>query len=147
MAFSMAADWLGNIAGIHPSNIEKIDATKDPVVRDLKRMQDDATLQTKLPASKYQHQQKHHSNKGQPLNQPKPKFVAHKQPKVNKSKDKAQSNRLGKRTQNVFGTIRMNENLALTLFSLTRRELDGLGDIANRAQISNELKSSKRFVN
>ena len=101
MTFSTAADWLGNIAWIHPSNIEKIDVDKDPIVRDLKRMQDDATLQKQLPASKYQYQQKHHNNNIQ-LNQPKPKNFDHKQLKANKSKDKAQSNRLGKRMQRTF---------------------------------------------
>mmetsp|Transcript_20796 Transcript_20796/g.32693 ORF Transcript_20796/g.32693 Transcript_20796/m.32693 type:complete len:195 (-) Transcript_20796:541-1125(-) len=99
--FSNAADWLSHITGPNAHNqIEKKDDAKDPILRDLRDMKDAETkggVYT-LPPPKYERrllggaQPKYMAQ----LHQPKPKFVAQKDPtRGKKGKNKAKSNRLG----------------------------------------------------
>mmetsp|Transcript_28215 Transcript_28215/g.60568 ORF Transcript_28215/g.60568 Transcript_28215/m.60568 type:complete len:111 (+) Transcript_28215:275-607(+) len=100
--FSNAADWLSNITGPNAhTQIEKKDDAKDPILRDLRDMKDSETkggVYT-LPPPKYERrlpggatQPKYMAQ----LHQPKPKFVAQKDPtRGKKGKNKAKSNRLG----------------------------------------------------
>jgi hypothetical protein len=96
--FSTAADWLGNITGTPKVDLEKKDEHNDPILRDLREMKDNETLATepKVPryASKGVNTGPRYVNQ---LNQPKPKFVAHKEPKSSGKKGNAAqaSNRLG----------------------------------------------------
>lgn len=101
--FSTAADWLSNISGPNAqTQIEKRDESHDPILRDLRDMKDAETKggvhslpppkfdQGRLPGPNARAQ--NHSQQ-----QPKPKFVAHKDPTRGKrGKDKVKSNRLGK---------------------------------------------------
>mmetsp|Transcript_40280 Transcript_40280/g.68703 ORF Transcript_40280/g.68703 Transcript_40280/m.68703 type:complete len:109 (-) Transcript_40280:15-341(-) len=98
--FSTAANWLQNISGPNAHNqIEKKDESNDPVLRDLRAMKDDETKDGvhSLPPPKYDNRVAGgRSNVPMPQQQPKPKFVAHKDPtRARKGKDKAKSNRLG----------------------------------------------------
>mmetsp|Transcript_12005 Transcript_12005/g.22856 ORF Transcript_12005/g.22856 Transcript_12005/m.22856 type:complete len:110 (+) Transcript_12005:302-631(+) len=99
--FSNAADWLSNITGPNAhTQIEKKDDARDPILRDLRDMKDAETkggVYT-LPPPKYERrllggaQPKYMAQ----LHQPKPKFVAQKDPtRGKKGKNKAKSNRLG----------------------------------------------------
>eukprot|EP00579_Thalassiosira_antarctica_P000508 CAMPEP_0201868634 /NCGR_PEP_ID=MMETSP0902-20130614/2430_1 /ASSEMBLY_ACC=CAM_ASM_000551 /TAXON_ID=420261 /ORGANISM="Thalassiosira antarctica, Strain CCMP982" /LENGTH=101 /DNA_ID=CAMNT_0048393993 /DNA_START=181 /DNA_END=486 /DNA_ORIENTATION=+ len=94
--FSTAADWLQI-----NNQIEKKDASKDPILRDLRVMKDVETRDGVHNAPKYN--ARGVGNCAVPMQlrskqqQPKPKFVAHKDPTPSKKgKDKVKSNRLGK---------------------------------------------------
>ena len=101
--FSMAADWLGHISGSTPRIVVTKDPI-DPILRDLHAMQDEETRDgaRSYPPPRHDASRaaaygalpppKHNSK----AHQPKPKFVAHKDPtRGKKGKDKVQSNRLG----------------------------------------------------
>eukprot|EP01083_Nonionella_stella_P018314 51050_1 len=105
--FSIAADWLQNISGPNAnSQIEKKDDAHDPVLRDLRAMKDDeikaggGTAALSPPRIEERGgRNAAFAAKGASARmqqQPKPKFVAHKDPtRSKKGKDKAKSNRLG----------------------------------------------------
>eukprot|EP00579_Thalassiosira_antarctica_P002143 CAMPEP_0201871134 /NCGR_PEP_ID=MMETSP0902-20130614/4124_1 /ASSEMBLY_ACC=CAM_ASM_000551 /TAXON_ID=420261 /ORGANISM="Thalassiosira antarctica, Strain CCMP982" /LENGTH=111 /DNA_ID=CAMNT_0048397037 /DNA_START=261 /DNA_END=596 /DNA_ORIENTATION=+ len=101
--FSTAADWLQNISGPNANTqIEKKDESKDPILRDLRVMKDEETRDGRNNPPKYDTRGVGNRNAQVPLQlsskmqQPKPKFVAHKNPTPSKKgKDKAKSNRLG----------------------------------------------------
>eukprot|EP01083_Nonionella_stella_P040262 109384_1 len=95
--FSTAANWLRDISGSDPNTqIDKKDDTLDPVLRDLRDMKDAETkggVHAMPPP-------RHHTDAGgmnpSKMRQPKPKFVAHKDPtRGKKGKDKSSSDRLG----------------------------------------------------
>ena len=96
--FSTAADWLSNISGPNASTqIEKKDDGKDPILRDLRDMKDAETKGGvhSLPPPKYDARSPG-VTRAELVHQPKPKFVAHKDPtRGKKGKNKAKSNRLG----------------------------------------------------
>ena len=100
--FSTAADWLQNISGSNANTqIEKKDDSKDPVLRDLRVMQDEETRDGRNNPPRYD--ARGVGNCPVPMQlrskqqQPKPKFVAHKDPTPSKKgKDKGKSNRLGR---------------------------------------------------
>mmetsp|Transcript_3427 Transcript_3427/g.7128 ORF Transcript_3427/g.7128 Transcript_3427/m.7128 type:complete len:117 (-) Transcript_3427:31-381(-) len=106
--FSTAADWLSNISGPNArQQISKKDESyDDPILRDLRDMQD-----AERRAGVHSITPPKHDGRGAGLNrgaaigaraqnvaqqQPKPKFVAHKDPtRGKKRKEKVKSNRLG----------------------------------------------------
>lgn len=84
--FSMAASWLENISGTNPKeHVVKKDA-KDPILQDLHAMKDAETKERggvhSLPPPRIDHG---HAPR-QLQHQPKPKFVAHKDPVKAKTK-------------------------------------------------------------
>mmetsp|Transcript_3428 Transcript_3428/g.7130 ORF Transcript_3428/g.7130 Transcript_3428/m.7130 type:complete len:118 (-) Transcript_3428:31-384(-) len=107
--FSTATDWLSNISGLNAEqqifNFKK-DEPNDPILRDLRDMQD-----AERRAGVHSITPPKHDGRGAGLNrgaaigaraqnvaqqQPKPKFVAHKDPtRGKKRKEKVKSNRLG----------------------------------------------------
>mmetsp|Transcript_6246 Transcript_6246/g.15547 ORF Transcript_6246/g.15547 Transcript_6246/m.15547 type:complete len:107 (-) Transcript_6246:223-543(-) len=97
--FSMAATWLKDISGSAPGDqIAKKDDAHDPILRDLRAMKD-AEMKDgvhSLPPPRHDARGRE-PNRGERLyHQPKPKFVAHKDPtRGKKGKDKASSDRLG----------------------------------------------------
>lgn len=99
--FSTATDWLSNISGPNAqTQIEKKDKTLDPILRDLRDMKDAETkggVHSSAPPKYNSRGIPSHSGRApMPQQQPKPKFVAHKDPtQGKKGKDKAKSNRLG----------------------------------------------------
>eukprot|EP01083_Nonionella_stella_P036048 98374_1 len=100
--FSTAADWLSNISGPNAEQqISKVDESKDPILRDLRSMKDAETKANAASAPKYvdpprNDARAHNAAHTTALRQPKPKFVAHKDPTKGKGrKDKKGSNRLG----------------------------------------------------
>jgi hypothetical protein len=99
--FSTAADWLQNISGPNANTqIEKKDDSKDPVLRDLRAMKDAETRDGVYSPPRYDSRgvgaHRVPMQLRSKLEQPKPKFVAHKDPTpAKKGKDKVKSNRLG----------------------------------------------------
>jgi hypothetical protein len=99
--YADAAGWLQQISGVDPqANYTDKDA-KDPILRDLREMKDaetDATNNLPLPrrSPRISGRNSAHNNISHMQQQPKPKFVAHKDPtRAKKGKDKVVSNRLG----------------------------------------------------
>lgn len=97
--FSTAATWLSNITGQQPiPSPTKKELAKDPIIRDLHAMKSaevkNGVFETRAPPNKTKIRGGGEVNR---MNmQPKPKFVAHKDPVKGKGrKDKAVSNRLG----------------------------------------------------
>ncbi|KAL3800432.1 hypothetical protein HJC23_011669 [Cyclotella cryptica] len=94
--FSTAATWLQHISGQNPTQVipSKKEIANDPVLRDLRAMKD-----TEIKAGVFDQPPPRKEVRGDKLHvqqQPKPKFVAHKDPtKGRKGKEKATSNRLG----------------------------------------------------
>ncbi|KAL7504050.1 hypothetical protein ACHAXN_001765 [Cyclotella atomus] len=93
--FSTAANWLTQITGNEPIiTPSKKDLSKDPIIRDLHAMksQEIKAGVFEMPPPKHTHQREVNR-----INQqPKPKFVAHKDPTKGKTrKEKVSSNRLG----------------------------------------------------
>ena len=93
--FSTAATWLSHISGQTPVEAPtKKEIAADPILRDLRNMKD---IEVKagvfdMPPPKVE---KWEARANMQM-QPKPKFVAHKDPTTGKKgKDKAMSNRLG----------------------------------------------------
>ena len=90
--FSTAAGWLQNISGAdNNANINDKKEEKDPIIRDLQSMKDQETRngvhEPKVP--RHENRARAHESNG-PRIQPKPKFVAHKEPtRGKKGKDKA----------------------------------------------------------
>eukprot|EP01083_Nonionella_stella_P269625 912534_1 len=111
--FSTAADWLQNISGPNANNqVDKKDDAHDPILRDLRAMKDDEMKAhagtAAISAPKYNSRRGGgggggYDNSGgrnaataSGVHQPKPKFVAHKDPtRGKKGKSAAKSNRLG----------------------------------------------------
>mmetsp|Transcript_22576 Transcript_22576/g.39732 ORF Transcript_22576/g.39732 Transcript_22576/m.39732 type:complete len:103 (+) Transcript_22576:281-589(+) len=94
--FSTAADWLQN-----NNQIEKMDASKDPVLRDLRIMKDEETRDGRNNPPRYDAPGVGNCPVPMQLRskqqQPKPKFVAHKDPtRGKKRKDEVKSNHLGR---------------------------------------------------
>ncbi|KAL3779786.1 hypothetical protein ACHAW5_005613 [Stephanodiscus triporus] len=87
--FSMAANWLENISGPNPNKdqVAKKDEGKDPILRDLHAMKD---AETKEKGGAFPPVPKHDRDNRAPARhlqqQPKPKFVAHKDPVRGKKK-------------------------------------------------------------
>lgn len=94
--FSTAANWLRDISGSDPNaQIDKKDDAVDPVLRDLREMKD-AETKGGVYAMPPPRQDVRGMNLNRVQQQPKPKFVAHKDPtRGKKGKDKASSDRLG----------------------------------------------------
>jgi hypothetical protein len=92
--FSTAANWLTQITGNEPIiTPSKKDLAKDPVIRDLHAMKSQEIKAGVFAMPPPKHHQKEVNRINQ---QPKPKFVAHKDPTTGKMrKEKAASNRLG----------------------------------------------------
>jgi hypothetical protein len=91
----MAATWLENISGANPKAcVAKEDEANDPILQDLHAMKDVETKErgaiTSLPPPRHDRRAPAHLQQ-----QPKPKFVAHKDPKNKKGKESTTSNRLG----------------------------------------------------
>ncbi len=94
----MAATWLENISGNPNDTVAKKDKAKDPILKDLRAMMDVETRERgaveSLPPPR-------HDQGRAPMHlqqQPKPKFVAHKDPvkgKNKKGKESPTSDRLG----------------------------------------------------
>lgn len=92
--FSTAAGWLQNISGAdnnaNPNDNDKKE--KDPIIRDLQSMKDQETrngVHDAPKAPRHENRARAHESNG-PRIQPKPKFVAHKEPtRGKKGKDKA----------------------------------------------------------
>eukprot|EP01083_Nonionella_stella_P269626 912535_1 len=100
--FSTAADWLQNISGPNANNqVDKKDDAHDPVLQDLRAMQDAETKDggRSLPPPRVDGRNLRnaaHTGGAHLQQQPKPKFVAHKDPtRGKKGKSAAKSNRLG----------------------------------------------------
>ncbi len=100
--FSTAATWLQNISGSHPEDqVDKKDDAHDPILQDLRAMQDAETKDggRSLPPPRVDSRNFRnaaHTGGAHLQQQPKPKFVAHKDPtRGKKGKDKASSDRLG----------------------------------------------------
>jgi|EP00970_Alexandrium_tamarense_P004108 hypothetical protein len=97
--FSTAASWLQHISGQNPNASDlstKKDVANDPILRDLRAMKDTEVQEGLFshPPPKKNLRNENHNMMAQ--QQPKPKFVAHKDPtKGRKGKSKVQSNRLG----------------------------------------------------
>jgi hypothetical protein len=95
--FSMAASWLENISGTNPKeHVVKKDEAKDPILQDLRAMKDAETKERGAVHSLPPPRTDHGRAPRQPLIQPKPKFVAHKDPvkgKTKKGKDPSASDR------------------------------------------------------
>ena len=95
LGFATAADFLGGTV----AQVEKKDEHNDPILRDLRVMKDTETKHNAPPPLRYD--QKGVTSGFNPrslnskLQQPKPKFVAHKEPKGRKNKGKTSSDRLG----------------------------------------------------
>ena len=95
LGFATAADFLGGTV----TQVEKKDEHNDPILRDLREMKDTETKHNAPPPLRYD--QKGVTSGFNPrslnskLQQPKPKFVAHKEPKGRKNKGKTSSDRLG----------------------------------------------------
>ena len=92
----MAADWLQNISPSANNTLEKKNQI-DPILRDLRAMKDEETKGGVhlSPPPKYNSRGVVNARAPMP-NQPKPKFVSHKDPtRGKKGKTKVQSNRLG----------------------------------------------------
>lgn len=99
--YSTAAGWLQQISGVDPQsgNMDR-DDSKDPVLRDLRDMKDSETKEVPdLPPPRRSPRNLRnaaHNGVSHMQQQPKPKFVAHKNPtRGKKGKDKVVSNRLG----------------------------------------------------
>lgn len=96
--FSMAATWLENISGANPKEHVKDDDAKDPILQDLRAMKD---AETKEKGAIHSLPPPRHDQGRAPAHlqqQPKPKFVAHKDPvrgKTKKGKESTTSDRLG----------------------------------------------------
>jgi len=95
--FSTAATWLQHISGQNPNTQvipSKKEIANDPVLRDIRAMKD-----TEIKAGVFNQPPPRKEAKGDKFHvqqQPKPKFVAHKDPvKGRKEKEKTTSNRLG----------------------------------------------------
>ena len=103
--FSTAATWLQNVAGHdNVAEADKKTVHNDPVLRDLREMKDQETkdVTNALPPPKHGYNTRQsgrnaaHSGGAHIQNQPKPKFVAHKNPtQGKKGKAPKESNRLG----------------------------------------------------
>mmetsp|Transcript_30883 Transcript_30883/g.65277 ORF Transcript_30883/g.65277 Transcript_30883/m.65277 type:complete len:110 (-) Transcript_30883:249-578(-) len=100
--FSTAANWLKDISGSDPSDqLSKKDDAHDPIIRDLRAMKDEETKHAvRVPPRLDSHGGRDAAaqtrNPHIQVQQPKPKFVAHKDPtKSKKGKGKVSSNRLG----------------------------------------------------
>ncbi|KAL9183083.1 hypothetical protein ACHAXT_004870 [Thalassiosira profunda] len=99
--FSTAATWLQNVSGADPNAVEPKDEHKDPVLRDLRAMQDAERIDGahQLPPPRHDSRggrNAAHTGGAHLQQQPKPKFVAHKAPTSGKKgKAPAESNRLG----------------------------------------------------
>lgn len=104
--FSTAANWLQHISGQSANDqVQTKDDAHDPVLRDLREMQDAETkagggahaLPPPRPDGRgAAGRNAAHSGGAHVQQQPKPKFVAHKDPtRAKKGKDKAKSNRQG----------------------------------------------------
>mmetsp|Transcript_26953 Transcript_26953/g.40740 ORF Transcript_26953/g.40740 Transcript_26953/m.40740 type:complete len:108 (-) Transcript_26953:211-534(-) len=98
--YSNAAGWLQQISGVDPqANYADKDA-KDPILRDLHDMKDAETKDDNLPLPRRSPRISGRNGAQYGVSymqqQPKPKFVAHKDPtKAKKGKAKVASNRLG----------------------------------------------------
>ena len=94
--YSTAASWLQHISGQNPkADISKKDESSDPILRDLRSMKD-AETQDKMNSLPPPRQDLRNEGRARVQQQPKPKFVAHKDPtKGRKGKEKVVSNRLG----------------------------------------------------
>ena len=98
--YSYAAGWLQQISGVDPQANYADKGAKDPILRDFYDMKDTETRDESLPIPR---RNLHTSGRNVAHNgvshmqqQPKPKFVAHKNPtRAKKGKDKVKSNRLG----------------------------------------------------
>ncbi|KAL7468999.1 hypothetical protein ACHAXS_009233 [Conticribra weissflogii] len=101
--YSNAATWLQHISGQRPEDsLDKKDASQDPILRDLRSITDLETqnkmeLNQPPPKNNLRNVSEPHKMVQQQFQQqPKPKFVAHKDPVRSKTKkDKGSSNRLG----------------------------------------------------
>lgn len=99
--YSTAAGWLQSISGADPqASYKNRDDAKDPVLRDLRDMKDTERKDGPdlPPPRRSQRNQRNaaHNGVSHMQNQPKPKFVAHKEPtRGKKGKNKVASNRLG----------------------------------------------------
>jgi len=100
--FSTAANWLRDISGSNPSDqASKKDDSNDPVLRDLRSMKDAETSGGvhSLPPPRTDSRggrNAAHNGGAHLQHQPKPKFVAHKDPtRGKKGKEKMPSDRLG----------------------------------------------------
>ena len=103
--YSTAANWLEAITGSKPNNqVIKKDESKDPILRDLRLMKDTETRDGLLRSNPPPRTRGDHPNSRNAAHvggahlqqQPKPKFVAHKDPTRGKSrKEKGSSDRLG----------------------------------------------------
>ena len=101
--YSTAAGWLQQISGADPQQAYmNRNEAKDPVLRDLRDMKDTETkdgCSDRPPPRRSQRinaRNAAHNGVSHMQHQPKPKFVAHKDPtRGKKGKDKAVSNRLG----------------------------------------------------
>ncbi|KAL3760086.1 hypothetical protein ACHAWU_006634 [Discostella pseudostelligera] len=102
--YSTAANWLEAISGTRPNTqVIKKDETKDPILRDLRVMKDTETRETRshLPPPRNRGDLPNgrnaaHVGGAHLQQQPKPKFVAHKDPTRGKvRKEKGSSDRLG----------------------------------------------------
>ena len=98
--FSTAATWLSNITGQQPiPSPTKKELSKDPIIRDLHAMKSaevkNGVFDSRAPPKEARIRASE-MNKMNMQMQPKPKFVAHKDPVKGKGrKEKAVSNRLG----------------------------------------------------
>ena len=103
--YTTAANWLGNIVGTNPNNqVVQHDDHKDPVVRDLRDICEEETKHMQhAQAPRYDSKGVNNNQANGPgingrayfQQQPKPKFVAHKEPKKGKDKGSKSSDRLG----------------------------------------------------
>ena len=95
LGFATAADFLGGTV----TQVEEKDEHNDPILRDLRVMKDTETKEYSPPPLRYESKGVTSGFNPRSLNsklqQPKPKFVAHKEPKGRKNKGKTSSDRLG----------------------------------------------------
>jgi hypothetical protein len=100
--YSTAANWLEHISGSKPNDqVVKKDESKDPILRDLRVMKDTETKEglRSFPPPRLDRpngRNAAHVGVAHSQQQPKPKFVAYKDPTRGKQrKEKSSSDRLG----------------------------------------------------